>query len=119
MSQAQARQGQGQVARERAGLVPFRGLFGHLGRTIQVSRAWSYEASTQTASVVTAWVEIDAHGNVADCWQRGPIALHCVFRFEMEHLLARVGLAVEGLYGDFLQGDLQDDSTEMVWVARK
>ena len=30
------------------------------GRLIHVSRAWSYEASTQTASVVTAWEELDA-----------------------------------------------------------
>ena len=89
------------------------------GRLIHVSRAWSYEASTQTASVVTAWEEVDANGKVVDYWQRGPIALHCVFRFEMEHLLARVGLAAEGLYGDFYQGDLEDDSTEMVWVVRK
>jgi ubiquinone/menaquinone biosynthesis C-methylase UbiE len=89
------------------------------GRLIQVSRAWSYEASTQMASVVTVWEETDADGKVVDYWQRGPIALHCVFRFEMEHLLARVGLTVEGLYGDFLQGGLEDDSTEMVWVARR
>ena len=89
------------------------------GRLVHVSRAWSYEASTQTASVVTAWEEIDADGKVVDYWQRGPIALHCVFRFEMEHLLARAGLAVEGLYGDFCQGDLDEDSSEMVWVVRK
>lgn len=89
------------------------------GRLIQISRAWSYEASTQTASVVTAWEETDADGKVVDYWQRGPIALHCVFRFEMEHLLARVGLTVEGLYGDFCHGDLDDDSSEMVWVARR
>lgn len=89
------------------------------GRLIHVLRAWSYEASTQTASVVTAWEETDANGKVVDYWQRGPIALHCVFRFEMEHLLARVGLVVEGLYGDFFHGDLEDDSSEMVWVARK
>jgi ubiquinone/menaquinone biosynthesis C-methylase UbiE len=89
------------------------------GHLIHVSRAWSYEASTQTASVVTAWEETDAGGRVVDLWQRGPIALHCVFRFEMEHLLARVGLAIEGLYGDFCRGDLEDDSTDMVWLVRK
>ena len=27
--------------------------------------------------------------------------LHCVFRFEMEHLLLRAGFEVEALYGDF------------------
>ena len=89
------------------------------GRLLRVSRAWAYEASSQTASVVTAWEEVNADGKVVDLWQRGPIALHCVFRFEMEHLLARVGLAVEGLYGDFSQGNLEDDSSEMVWLVRK
>jgi hypothetical protein len=36
----------------------------------------------------------------------------------MEHLLARVGLAVVALYGDFFRGPLRDTSTEMVWIAQ-
>ena len=44
--------------------------------------------------------------------------LHCVFRFEMEHLLARTGFELEALYGDFSQQELQDTSPEMIWVAR-
>jgi hypothetical protein len=58
------------------------------------------------------------YGKVVDRWERGPTRLHCVFRFEMEHLLARAGFALDALYGDFLRGGLTDRSAEMVWVAR-
>ena len=88
------------------------------GRLIRVSRAWSYAPATQTASLETVWEEIGAGGEVVDRWKRGPIPLHCVFRFKMEHLLARVGFEVEGVYGDFFRGSLEDESTEMVWVVR-
>ncbi len=88
------------------------------GRQIRTSRAWSYERSTQTAIVQTIWEEIDAGGEVVDRWESGPIRLHCVFRFEMDHLLALAGYEVEALYGDFFKSELKDDSEEMVWVAR-
>jgi ubiquinone/menaquinone biosynthesis C-methylase UbiE len=88
------------------------------GRLIRTSRAWSYEPSTQTASAVTVWEEIGTDGKVVDRWEMGPIRMHCVFRFEMEHLLARVGFEVEALYGDFFRRELQDESTEMIWVVR-
>jgi len=44
--------------------------------------------------------------------------LHCVFRFEMEHLLARAGFEVEALHGDFFRQELQDNSPDMIWAAR-
>jgi hypothetical protein len=88
------------------------------GRRVRTVKAWSYERSTQTALLTTVWEEIDADGTVVDRWQRGPVPLHCIYRFEMEHLLARVGFAVTALYGDFGRGALTDESSEMVWVAR-
>lgn len=87
------------------------------GRLVRVARAWSYVPSTQTASAVTVYEEIGADGTLVDRWQTGPIKLHCVFRFEMEHLLARAGFEVEAVYGDFFQGELRDESTEMLWIA--
>jgi SAM-dependent methyltransferase len=89
------------------------------GRQVRTSRAWSYEPSTQTAIAQTVWEEIDAHGKVVDRWESGPIRLHCVFRFEMEHLLALIGFKVEALYGDFFRGELTDESEEMIWMAKK
>lgn len=89
------------------------------GRTIRRAHAWTYEPSTQTATVVSKWEEIDEESSVLQTWTRKPISLHCVFRFEMEHLLARTGFEVLALYGDFFKNDLTDKSSEMIWVASK
>lgn len=67
----------------------------------------------------TVWEEIGTNGQVVNREETGPVRLHCVFRFEMEHLLARSGFAVEALYGDFFRHALLDDSSSMVWVARR
>jgi SAM-dependent methyltransferase len=88
------------------------------GRQVHTRRAWSFESSTQTAVSQTAWEEIDEDGQVVDHWQTKPIRLHVVFRFEIEHLLARTGFTVEGLFGDFYRNPLQDNSPNMIWVAR-
>jgi len=56
---------------------------------------------------------------VVDRWQTGSVQLHCVFRFEMEHLLARTSFSLEDVYGDFLRNPLDDTSPNMIWVARK
>jgi SAM-dependent methyltransferase len=87
------------------------------GRQIRASRAWSYEPASQTAICQTLWEAYVADGEVVERWQTEPIRLHCVFRFEMEHLLARVGFAVEALYGDFYRHPLGEQSSEMIWVA--
>jgi SAM-dependent methyltransferase len=88
------------------------------GNRLHTERSWRFEPSTQTATVVTVREERDEAGQVIGRWETAPKALHCVFRFEMEHLLARAGLTVEALYGDFLRQPLHDDSPEMIWVAR-
>ncbi len=71
------------------------------GHSIRKSNAWTYEPSTQTATVITRWVEIDQDNSVIQTWERKPMALHCIFRFEMEHLLARTGFETKAVYGDF------------------
>jgi hypothetical protein len=38
-------------------------------------------------------------------------------RYELEHLLARGGLRVLALYGDFRRGPFTDDTWEMIFVA--
>jgi hypothetical protein len=47
------------------------------------------------------------------------LRLRYVFRYEMEHLLALCGFEVEALYGWFDGQAFEDDSHEMVWIARK
>lgn len=89
------------------------------GRTIRRFRAWTYEPSTQTATVVSRWEELDRDGSVTKTWTREPVSLHCVFRFEMEHLLARTGFERLAVYGDFFKKELTDKSADMIWVARQ
>jgi ubiquinone/menaquinone biosynthesis C-methylase UbiE len=110
----------GELCGERRGRFETAEQFQHpqTGYQIRTSRAWSYESSTQTALVQTVWEEIGTDGQIINRWETKPVRLHCVFRFEMEHLLARVGFVVEAVYGDFFRQALQDESTEMVWVAR-
>ena len=111
----------GKISEEKKGVYEAAGQFKHpeTGYQVQTKRAWSYEPATQTATVQTIWEEIGAGGEIISRWDTGPIRLHCVFRFEMEHLLKRVGFDIEHIYGDFYRQELRDDSTEMVWVARK
>jgi SAM-dependent methyltransferase len=97
------------------------GRFRHpvTGREIRAYRAWSYEPATQTAVSQARWEEIGADGQVVGRWESGPVRLHCVFRFEIEHLLARAGFAIDAIYGDFHRGPLLDASSEMIWVVRR
>jgi SAM-dependent methyltransferase len=85
---------------------------------IRTANEWTYEPSTQTAIVATVWDEIGLDGVIVQRWQREPMKLHCVFRFEMEHLLKRTGFAIEAVYGDFFKGVLTDESDQMIWIAR-
>ena len=88
------------------------------GRQVRGFRAWSYEPAGQTATSRALWEELGADGQVVERWESAPVRLHCVFRYEMEHLLARVGFAVDAVYGDFYRGPLMDASSDMIWVAR-
>jgi ubiquinone/menaquinone biosynthesis C-methylase UbiE len=111
----------GDLVREKGGVFEKAEEFIHpeSGRQVRTSRAWSYEPSTQTAIAQTIWEEIDEQGSVTERLESGPIRLHCVFRFEMEHLLALTGFRVEALYGNFLREELADDSDGMIWIAKK
>jgi SAM-dependent methyltransferase len=88
------------------------------GQTIHRSQSWSYEPSTQTATVTLQWETLGADGNILEHWQLEPMPLHCVFRFEMEHLLKRVGFSIQAVYGDFFKNELNDKSSEMIWLVR-
>jgi SAM-dependent methyltransferase len=87
------------------------------GLLVRTARAWSLEPSTQTAIVQTVWEELDENGRATRQWKTAPIRLHCLFRFEMEHLLARTGFKVEALFGDFFRQPLTDKSDSMIFVA--
>jgi SAM-dependent methyltransferase len=109
----------GALTGEKGGVFEPAGTFSHpeTGQLIRTSQAWSYEPATQTAISQTIWEAQDGEGEVVDRWESGPLRFHCVFRFEMEHLLARSGFMVRAVYGDFFQNELRSDSSEMIWVA--
>lgn len=45
-------------------------------------------------------------------------AVRYVFRYEVEHRLARSGFRVEETFGDWDRSSLEDRSPEMIFVAR-
>ena len=49
--------------------------------------------------------------------QAFPFRYFC--RFELEHLLARAGFRVAGLYGNFDRSPFTDESPEMIFVAER
>jgi SAM-dependent methyltransferase len=110
----------GGLTGEKGGVFEFTRQFHHpdSGCLVRASKAWWVEPSTQSALVQTAWEELDENGQVTRLWKTLPIRLHCLFRFEMAHLLARTGFAVEALYGDFYRHPLDDKSDSMIWVAK-
>jgi ubiquinone/menaquinone biosynthesis C-methylase UbiE len=89
------------------------------GRVIHREHAWTYERATQTATVISTWEELDENNSVLERWERKPMPLHCIFRFEMEHLLARTGFTRRTVYGDFRKSPLNENSTDMIWVAKQ
>jgi SAM-dependent methyltransferase len=89
------------------------------GHRFAVCKAWAYEPSSQTATVVSEYQELDERGERLGFWRTEPLRLHCVFRHEMEHALRRAGFEALEVFGDFGRGPLQDDSREMLWLARR
>lgn len=110
----------GELCAGKGGVFEPAGQFRHpdSGRQVHTSRAWSYEPATQTAIAQTVWEELDAARQVVNRIEKPPVRLHCLFRFEMDHLLARAGFDITAVYGNFFRKELRDDSTEMVWIAK-
>ena len=88
------------------------------GQTIRTFHLWTFEPSTQTATVMVRWEGLSTDQRVIDRWEMNPLPLHCVFRFEMEHLLRRVGFSNFTVYGDFSKSEVTKDSSQMIWVVR-
>ena len=89
-------------------------LSGHCYRSFH---SWIYEPATQTAISNKYYEKLSPAGEMLERIERGPLQLHCIFRTEMEHLLARAGLQAANLYGDFRKNSLQKTSTEMIWLV--
>lgn len=71
----------------------------------------------QVIDEVWTYEELDEKENVASR-RYGRFRIRYVFRYEMEHLLSRVGFEIEHLYGDFDYSPYQQ-GREQVWVCKK
>ena len=88
------------------------------GQKFRYSTAWTFEPSTQTASVIRKIEQLGTNDRVDQTWEMEPMPLHCIFRFEMEHLLRCEGFSIEAVYGDFYKNELCNESEDMIWIAR-
>ena len=76
-----------------------------------------YEVTTQRIAI-RASVEAYEGERLVETTETA-LTVRMVYRYEMEHLLARSGFEVEALYGDFDERLLTEDCREMIWVARR
>jgi hypothetical protein len=88
------------------------------GNPVRVTEDFRYDLERQLVDGAFVFEEYDAATGAAIAKVRSPLTLRYVFRWEMEHLLARAGLEVEALFGDFAGGPFRA-GREQIWVARR
>jgi len=71
----------------------------------------------QTNDCEVTYEIIEADGSVRQVTETFPMRF--LFRFELEHLLARSGFGLDALYGDYDRSEFADDSLGMIAVAHK
>ncbi len=86
------------------------------GRRIRRYSSAVPHVSRQVNDVTLRWEVVDARGQIEQAKTEFP--MRWFYRFELEHILARAGLAVEALYGGFDRSAFADGSAEMIFVAR-
>lgn len=75
------------------------------------------DPATQTITTQFIYDEQDATGLVRRNVQ--PFSLRWLYRFELEHLLARAGFELEAVYGSYELDEYENTSEQMLAVARK
>ena len=88
------------------------------GHRIMMWDSRHYRINEQLIENVFTYDEVDENGLVVRRYYK-PLKLRWMYRYETEHLLARSGFAVETLHGGFDRRPFDEDSREMIWVARK
>ena len=78
----------------------------------------AYDTHHQIVSVRMIIEELDQDGAVVRKLYRD-YQLRYSYRWEVYHLLRSSGFDIEALYGDFDYSEFDEDSEEMIWVARK
>ena len=85
------------------------------GRRIRRYGTSRPDLSTQVSDIFLRWEIEDAEGRIErrECRFR----MRWFYRFEVEHLLARCGLGIETIYGNFDRSGFERESPEMIFVA--
>ena len=86
------------------------------GRRLVLWHQNRFDNHSQVNSARTIVEEVDETGQVVRRVYRD-FQIRYIHRYEAQHLLELCGFRVLELYGDFDRQPLDEDSTEMVWVA--
>jgi SAM-dependent methyltransferase len=89
------------------------------GRQVITWRSTELHPSRQRYVQQTLREDLNDAGEVVKREYAPTMELRYLFRYETEHLLARCGLEVEALYGDFRRSEFRGTSPIMMFVARK
>lgn len=87
------------------------------GARVQKFVAQQADLAEQISYVTFIYDEIDARGQVRR--SALPFTMRWVYRYELEHLLARAGFALEAVYGSYDLDEYSGTSDLMLAVARK
>lgn len=77
-----------------------------------------YLINEQIIENMYVYDEVDETNQVVRRYYKS-LKLRWMYRYETEHLLARAGFAVDTLYGGFDRSPFDENSREMIWIARK
>jgi SAM-dependent methyltransferase len=83
-------------------------------RTVRIA---AFYRARQVNDIEFVWYVTHPDGRTERLVWQTP--LRYFFRYEVEHLLARAGLRLAELRGDFAGSPLQDDSPDMIFMAEK
>jgi SAM-dependent methyltransferase len=89
------------------------------GRRVTSWGTIEYHPSEQRYTSHGYTEELDDAGVVLQRTYGPPMTLRYFHRYEMEHMLARAGLAVEALYGDLAKNPYRATSPDLIFVTKR
>ncbi len=87
------------------------------GQRVLVWSSRRYDPPQQRIEEERLFERLDEEGRVVERRYR-TLTLRWIYRWEMEHLLARAGFEVEALYGGFQKEPFTEMGQDLVWIAR-
>lgn len=98
-------------------LVHERTFSSHNGNPVQKFVMRRTDAANQRQMVEFIYDELLADGRVMRLAL--PFVMRWLYRFEVQHLLARVGLTIDAVYGDYDLEPYTSDSPQLIVIARE